>query len=67
MAVHVFGTLRTFHRMKPTIILKLCHNSKNYENLDVEDNQMVDIELNYSQVTFMAKKSKTRKIKKTTR
>jgi hypothetical protein len=53
--------------MKPTIILKLCHNSKNYENLDVEDNQMVDIELNYSQVTFMAKKSKTRKTKKTTR
>ncbi|XP_056458042.1 hemicentin-1-like isoform X2 [Gadus chalcogrammus] len=41
--------------------------NKNYENLDEEDNQMVDIELNYSQVTFMAKKTKTRKTKKTTR
>ncbi|CAL8261867.1 unnamed protein product [Boreogadus saida] len=41
--------------------------NKNYENLDEEDNQMVDIELNYSQVTFTAKKSKTRKTKKTTR
>ena len=67
MAVHVFGTRRTFHRRQPAIILKLCHNSKNYENLDVEDNQMVDIELNYSQVNFMAKRSKTRKTRKTTR